>query len=202
MSVVYHFTDTVHLPWIALDGELKPSANRIAGFPQDFLWATTDKRGDRTCSSSLSSGMQRAYRNGVVQLVRFTLDATDFDYWPSAARESSEWSNHHIASLEKYARSIGVDPQVWRCRALPLPLHCVIGVHTKGWSDANWLPRHHLSTKYSAIAYSDAGELMSCFVIDGQAYCSTKTVRPHGGNAYANICRLTLKQPEMYENLL
>ena len=36
MQPVYHFTDSTHLPWILSDGELKPGANRIGGYPA--LW--------------------------------------------------------------------------------------------------------------------------------------------------------------------
>ena len=36
MQPVYHFTDSAHLPWILSDGELRPGANKIGGYPA--LW--------------------------------------------------------------------------------------------------------------------------------------------------------------------
>jgi hypothetical protein len=66
---VFHFTDTARLPWILATGELRPGRNAIWDFPSaDFLWATTDARGDRTASVD-----RKALRKGFTREVRFTL---------------------------------------------------------------------------------------------------------------------------------
>jgi hypothetical protein len=191
---VYHFTDTVRLPWIVLEGELQPSKNRIRGFPQDFLWATTSEKGDRT-SSAMFAETQRAHRDGVVQMVRFTLDAAEFEDWRTAVSRSQEWNPQHIAALEMVAASRRVDPRCWRCRREPLALSRAISVHVKSWQSSKWSPID-FSMRYSATAsaFSEAGELMNCFVIDGYGYCSTKRTTPDGIRAYDNICRIPIRR--------
>jgi hypothetical protein len=68
---VYHFTDTIRLPWIIETGELRPDSNRIGGFPADFLWTTSNDKNDLTSSAAAPSA-RRAYREHVTQLVRVT----------------------------------------------------------------------------------------------------------------------------------
>ena len=63
-SRLYHFTDTAHLPWIFMAGELRPGLNRIGNYPSpEFVWATTDARGDRSAAASkqgVREGLTRA----------------------------------------------------------------------------------------------------------------------------------------------
>jgi len=129
---VYHFTDTARLPWIWASGELQPGRNQIGGYPVDFLWATTNRQGDRT-----ASGMQ-AYRVGGTALVRLTLHAEDFEEWPGILRRFPQWTNTHVAKLEAVARNNGqTNLTCWRVRAEPLPIARVISVEAKPYT-SNW----------------------------------------------------------------
>ena len=44
-NVVYHYTDTLRLPWIILADALQPGRNKTSELPFDFVWATTSERG-------------------------------------------------------------------------------------------------------------------------------------------------------------
>jgi hypothetical protein len=54
MSTLYHFTDTARLPWILLTRQLEPGRNQVGGYPVDFLWATTNARGDATSTVTMN----------------------------------------------------------------------------------------------------------------------------------------------------
>jgi hypothetical protein len=113
---VFHFTDTARLPWILATGELRPGRNAIWDFPSaDFLWATTDARGDRTASVD-----RKALRKGFTREVRFTLEAADFEPWSGIRRRFPQWTPEQIDRLERFARSRRVSPDRWRCRPDPL----------------------------------------------------------------------------------
>ena len=77
MNNVYHFTGTIRLPWILESGEVRPSPNRIGGYPADFLWATTDENGDRT-SAAAGKAIRKLWREGHLLLIRFILDPRRF----------------------------------------------------------------------------------------------------------------------------
>jgi hypothetical protein len=71
-DLVYHHTDTVHLPWILHAHALNPGRGMTGGFPEpDFLWATTDARGDPSSTSAIHS--RKAIRIGYALAVRLTL---------------------------------------------------------------------------------------------------------------------------------
>jgi hypothetical protein len=132
MEYVYHFTDTVRLPWIVESGELRAGSNRIGGYPDDFLWATTAHQGDRT-----ASGMQ-GYRQGITGLVRLALHAEDFELWPDILAGFPQWTDAHVRSLAAAARRQGeMDFTRWRARAEPLPLSRVLTIEAKTFT-SNW----------------------------------------------------------------
>jgi len=132
-SLVYHFTDTGRLPWILLDGVLKPGRNRIGGYPDpDFLWATTSSAGDRT-----ASGSAEGFRSGLTRLVRFTLRADDFNSWPKAVEPFPAWTTEQVSRLEAAARGKS-RPQDWRCRAEALPAEAWVGIDTRSYTDPIW----------------------------------------------------------------
>jgi hypothetical protein len=62
-SVVYHYTDTAHLPWIILSNALQVGKNRLRGLPFDFLWATTSPKVDRSAAIA-NAGARKALREG------------------------------------------------------------------------------------------------------------------------------------------
>ncbi len=131
---VYHFSDSAHLPWIAMSKELRAGANKIGGYPSDFLWATTDGRGDRTATAMVG------YRKGQTLLVRFTLSETDFRLWPDILADHPEWTTEHRTRLERIAVNRGVSPDTWRCRDKPLPLSSAIKIEGKHYSSQAWKP--------------------------------------------------------------
>ena len=132
-GVVYHFTDTARLPWILMSGELRPGSNRIGGMPsRDFLWATIDLRGDRSASLSLEM-----YREGRTRMVRFTLQADDFEPWRQLIDRHPAWTSDCIERLVRTARS---SPNTWHIRAEPLPSRSWISVETRSYADNRWLP--------------------------------------------------------------
>jgi hypothetical protein len=134
---LYHFTDTVRLPWILKSGELRPGKNQLGGFPDpDFLWATTSPVGDRsaTCSGGLCAEL---YRAGKTRLVRFTLREDDFTRWRDIVRVFPAWTAKHVARLERVAKD---SPAAWWCRAEPLPSSRWVGIETRSYAFAGWRP--------------------------------------------------------------
>lgn len=129
---LYHHTDSVRLPWILGDRILRPSSNRIAGLPQDVLWATTNAIGDRTASANRGD----MWRGGSILSVRIHLDEADFEPWIDAKR-SLGWPAVRIAQLEG---TKGAEPNAWWCRreALPIPQDSVIEV--RSYADNRWRP--------------------------------------------------------------
>jgi hypothetical protein len=167
LAPVYHFTDTVRMPWIIETGELRPSNNFIGNFPKkDFLWATTNELGDRTSSAQA----QRAgYREGMLQLVRFTLPGEAFADWREIVAQFPAWKDHHIEALVKSARWMGESENNWRARAEPLPISSAIAVHAKPCKGGRWVPI--AATSEYCITFHDK-PLVRGFVINGAAVLS------------------------------
>lgn len=132
---VYHYSDTVRLPWILSAGELRSGANAIGGFPApDFVWATTDKRGSKT-----AAGGVQGYRDGRCHLVRFILNIEDFEPWSGIGQRHPTWTPDQIARLEQSGRRRGDDPTTWWCRVEPLPLARSVAIETKAYRSPNWI---------------------------------------------------------------
>jgi hypothetical protein len=132
-EVVYHFTDSHHLPWILYSGKLQIAGNRAGGYPEpSFLWATTDARGAKSASAVWS----RHYRNGESLLIRFTLFASDFEPWRITTARYPAWTSEQIIRLERSAR--GCSPVNWRCRVDPLPHSRWIAIACRSYTNNNW----------------------------------------------------------------
>jgi hypothetical protein len=87
----------------------------------------------------MSGNSVRAYREGVLQLVRITLDPADFADWRETVSRNAEWSADHIVALEKAAAASGErDVSRWRCRITPLPIARAISVHAKSYISGKW----------------------------------------------------------------
>ncbi len=146
---VYHFTDTVHLPWIIASGELRPSRRMLTMGQTQFIWGTTCEEGDFTAQpfrsairpveaqTLLELSGETAWRAGDLQLVRFTLNAADFLTWGEVVR-MSDWEPAEVAAhIEGTERIFGeYDHDRWRLRYDPLPLSRVIRVETTSFADA------------------------------------------------------------------
>ena len=77
---VFHFTDTINLPWILASGELRPTWNGDTGIGRTrFLWGTTNPDGDLTSGPQIRihGSTEREWRAGAFHLVRFTLRLTN-----------------------------------------------------------------------------------------------------------------------------
>jgi hypothetical protein len=170
MTVVYHFTDTLRLPWILEAGELRPNPTCIAGFPPDFLWATTAEAGDRT-SSAAAPAVLKHWRDGELQLVRFVLKAADFGDWEEAARLSN-WSVEQIKALKKAARRFG-EPNTgnWRSRSGPLEISNALRVEAKSYRGGRWVP---LDANRDSCITSESNPHFRGIAIGNQVYCAIR----------------------------
>jgi hypothetical protein len=195
---VYHFTNTVRLPWIIHSGGLQPSNNRIGGAPPDFLWATTSDSGDRTSSSFLGNDKARLSR-GPGANHPLPLDGADFAPWREAAAANPEWTAAHVAGLEQTAVCEGGrNIARWHCRPTPLPLTRAIQVHAKSYSGGRWL-QIEATPEYCVVGPSG----MRGFVIGNQAYLATRRASTDGRGVYgilrhvdADLARQLIGQEE------
>jgi hypothetical protein len=176
---VYHFTDTARLPWIIASGELRASDNRISGFPDDLVWATTNPGGDKTASASFSKAL---HKEGFIQIVRFTLDADEFAPWRDVVVGLPAWTEKHVADLEQAAKAKGQDPACWRARVGPVPAHRWLAVDAKRHNDG-W--RRIAATPANCMG---SGPRRG-FVIDGYAYIATQERDGAGHVSYSNLTR-------------
>ena len=140
MAKVYHFTDTLRLPWIIQTAELRPDPNRFGGFPSDFLWATLNEAGDRT-SAAQSGDAKRLYREGAMQIVRITLPEEHFVGWREAIdAPSPDWSAEHVIMLERAAATMGESGiENWRVHLGPLPLSTALAIDAKSYAGGRWV---------------------------------------------------------------
>ena len=144
---VFHFTDTINLPWILASGELRPCWIVDAGIGRNrFLWGTTNPLGDYTsgAQSRIHGSMEREWQAGVFHLVRFTLAADEFFTWSEIVR-ASNWTPEEVATLiESDHRLYGeYGHKRWRLRQDPVPLSRVLKVETTSYDDAEterWWP--------------------------------------------------------------
>jgi hypothetical protein len=71
---------------------VRPGRNQLGNYPDpDFLWATTNPRGDRTATAF------SAYRRGDLALVRLTLPEENFERWPEI---TARYPLHQTRSAE------------------------------------------------------------------------------------------------------
>lgn len=180
---LYHFTDTARLPWILAAGELRPSRNRIGGFPREFVWATTNEKGDRTASAARDE-----WCTGLVRRVRFTVRPEDFFPWSEVTQRFPEWTPDQIARLEVSARRLGETAFAgWRCRAEPLPLDRVLRLETKTWSG----PWQELPRDTTVHVGADGARVV---IIGDRIYRSILRDGPSGAAAYTVQCGF--REPE------
>jgi hypothetical protein len=133
-EVVYHFTDTMALPWIISSGELRPGAKRYYT-PTRLLWATTCDKGEETASCGVADEELECVNAGIL-LVRFKLAGDDFFEWSEITSRCPGWTAEHVAELEDRARDCD-DYELgfshWRWRAAPLPLPRVLQIDVRAY---------------------------------------------------------------------
>jgi hypothetical protein len=183
MAKVYHFTDTLRLPWIIETGELRPDPHRLGGFPSDFLWATLNDAGDRT-SAAQSGDAKRLYREGMMQIVRIALPEEHFVGWREAISASADWSAEHVAMLERAAVTMGESGiENWRVHLGALPFSTAVAVHAKSYSGGRWLP---ISANQEYCVAFDEPQRRG-FVINNRCYFATRSATPEGRTRYGHI---------------
>ena len=152
--VVYHYTDSLHLPWIVKSSELRPNTNRLVGIGLiKYLWATTNPAGDKTARAMITmhKGYEELFQHGLVQLIRFTLPSAGFVPWCDIKRESN-WTRGQIRKLQqsdrKYFDEHGFAK--WRCRREPLPITSALKVEAKLWEKVGGKSRQraNIAPKY------------------------------------------------------
>ena len=150
-SAVYHFTSTIHLPWILDAGELQPGVTGMFfedATPLRYLWGTVNPEGDYTARPLRQihqDGLEEEWQAGVFHLIRFTLPANAFLSFNEMIREFSDWSPAHAAALVEYDRQVYGETghDMWRCRHDPLRLADVLKAETTSFADAEterWHP--------------------------------------------------------------
>lgn len=176
MDHVYHFTTHYHLPWILNSGALLPGKDRTARFPHDdFLWATTNPKGERTATMVAND---YAYRSGVCHHVRFTLSVDDFFPWADVRIHHPEWSPQTIQILNQAAARPG-DPANWYCRATPLPMDKVIAIDHRSYFNNVWRP---IESREAIVGVLE-DEILCGIEFDGKDWFSRRMIHPET-NAY------------------
>jgi len=173
----FHFTSSMHLPWILSVGELRPSLNRIGDFPSpDLVWATTDANGDRTATARTAHA---AYRAGKMMLVRITFDASEFFSWSEVLDRFPQWTSRHVASLEHAAQTSGANPATWLCRSEALKLDRANAIDVRSFRNNVWRPVKSLEVRKP----SNSSDWL-VMEIDGKPYASQRTNGDKGAEAF------------------
>jgi hypothetical protein len=132
MNHVYHFTDTMRLPWILDSGELcSGTASKVEfeGLPGlDFVWATTNEQRARSATAFWDN---TRYKDGKVWAVRFTLGADDFEPWPEATKRFPEWTDDRLKRFNETSR--GDNPADWRTHIGSLCRTKWLAIHARGY---------------------------------------------------------------------
>ncbi|XIA64960.1 hypothetical protein ACFIOY_00270 [Bradyrhizobium sp. TZ2] len=185
----YHYTDTIRLPWIIESGELRPGTNRIGGYPQDFLWATTSESGDRT-SSAMSPLCKKLYREGILWRVRLTLNAADFTSFSDIGKSCPEWTSGHTAQLIKSAAYMGErHPCKWLCRSEPLSLAKIIRAEAKSYAGGQWI---EIDLSLGRCIAARTHPHTRGIVIGEHAYMARRELLTDGNVAYDDVIRLPI----------
>jgi hypothetical protein len=136
--VVYHFTDTLALPWIVESGALRPHAKLLVGIGRTdaFVWATTNPAGDKTARAvrvAAWAEAEEAWKQDRFRLVRLTLPAKSFRHWAEVVRKEG-WTPGQLAELAdddyKHGCEVGYQDR-WRVRSTRLPLANVLKAEAK-----------------------------------------------------------------------
>ena len=108
-NCVYHYTNTLYLPWIIASGELKPYPTNDVGIGDTrYLWASTNPKGDKTGVAMRSRprpGTFEPEHECSVRLVRFTLPKAGFLSW-SMIKRIHGWRKRMTTKLEKQDRAV------------------------------------------------------------------------------------------------
>jgi len=131
--MLYHHTSLAHLPYILLEGALIPTIPASDEWPNDFVWATTDARGDRT------TGICSHGRGKKVPHVRIGLKEGMFLPWEEQA-DNADWGQHTRDMLVRYANAMGQPNTLgWYACQEKVPIQEAVSIEMKTWSTP-WQP--------------------------------------------------------------
>jgi hypothetical protein len=191
-TTVFHFTDTIRLPWILAERQLNPTRGMCAAdYPRPtFLWATTNAYGDHTAAVSYGDS-RRLWRQGGTLLVKFILPAEDFTPWPEMYPQHPEWTPEQVARVERNGRKKGSLPEQWMCRTETLPIERWLGIETRSYYGC-WRPFDFTAYTTLSLDKDNAAKAIQTFhqpfnevcaaviEIDGRAFVSKRLI-PHDG---------------------
>ena len=177
---------TAHLPWILAARELRLGRNLVGKAPREFIWATSNPQGDRTCSAMCKHPNNRTIqglRSGDLRWVRFTLDpeAHGFFPWREVGERFPEWTPAEIRRFNSQAAVWGQSTADWYCRPAALPIKG-LEVHTRTWRDKRWKP---LTSSRAAVS-PDLDDALGV-EIGGDIYMSKKITGPQGHAGYISL---------------
>jgi hypothetical protein len=127
---LYHHTSLAHIPYIIADAELVGTRGS-ALWPVDFVWATTDERGDRT-TACCKPGKR-------LPRVRISFADDMFLPWLDAVQERTDWDVTLTQRLIAAADKMGQPHEPWHAAMGPIPLGDMINIEMKNW-DGPWKP--------------------------------------------------------------
>jgi len=126
---LYHHTSLAHLPFILAEGALVGTPAKD-GWPQDFVWATTDERGDRTTGCCRPG--ERMPR------IRIQLYDDEFQPWLDLVAERDDWDASLVQRLTRTAKDMGQSStDCWYAASGPVGLDQIISIEMKDW-DSPW----------------------------------------------------------------
>ena len=166
---VYHFTDTLHLPWIIAAGELQPST--FGGPTDNYIWATSRAGGEPTAAASHLADW---FELGRAQIIRFTLNAADFIPW-DVIKQTPLWAGADKKMLKRRDECVRDgcgehDASKWHLRRELLPLTSVLRVDALVYG-GRW--RRIKATRKNCFYVSDDPPTLG-FNIDGFEFYSTR----------------------------
>jgi hypothetical protein len=171
----YHFTDTIHLPWIFESGELQVERGAVGNYPTKFVWATTLQNGDRTCSALGND--QAAFKQGWHLHVRFTFPSDEFEPWRNI-KDHPDWTPELFNELDQLGRSKGGVPKQWMVRPTPMPVRKAIAIETRTYK-GDWEPL----PEFGITKYNDTPTVRG-IVINGWVYLAALVENDRGAIAY------------------
>ena len=125
--MIYHHTSLGHLPYILMTGEMVPTGARKR-WPKDFIWATTDARGDKAVSICNSQART------TIPHVRIGFDAGAWSPWKDLAIQEG-WMLDIIDDLVMAARRLGqLDTTGWMARADAVSVAEIKTIEMKTWT--------------------------------------------------------------------
>jgi hypothetical protein len=115
----------------------------------------------------------------MVKLVRFTFEESEFFPWAEAQSRHPEWTDKHVAALERSARS--QDVRGWLCRASALSMTLAKAIDVRTYTNNIWRPVTDLEVRKATNA--DGSEWLVMRLL-GEMEASSRAVMRNGGLSF------------------